>query len=66
MEQWLMVGTVLLLKISPFFWELTTKKIIPANSELLLKNVLVAVWVEPIINLLITEESKEAFMQDIQ
>jgi hypothetical protein len=65
MEQWLMVGTVLLLKISPFFRELTTKKIIPASSELLLMKVLVAVWVERSINLLITEESEEAFVQDI-
>ncbi len=33
---------------------------------MLLKKMLVAVWVECSINLFITEESKEAFIQDIQ
>jgi hypothetical protein len=59
----MMVSTILLLEISPFFRELTMKKIIPAGSKLfLLKKGLVVVWVECRINLLVTEESKEAFM----
>jgi hypothetical protein len=57
----MMAGTVMLLKMSPFFLELTTKKIIPADSEVLLKKVLVAVWVKHSIDLFITEELKEAF-----
>ena len=61
-----MVCAVLLLEISPLLRELTTKKVIPADSQLLLEEALVAFWVEGWVDWLVTEKMEEAFVQDVQ
>jgi hypothetical protein len=62
----MMAKTVLLLEISPRFEELTTKEVTPADSKLLLKQVLVAFWVKGRVNWFVTEEFKESFVDNIQ
>jgi hypothetical protein len=57
---------VLLLEISPVFWELSTKKVVPADGCLLLQQTLVTGGIWRWIKVVVTEETKEAFSNDVE
>ena len=58
--------TVLLLEVDPVFRQFSTEEAIPADVGLLLQEALVSGWVRGRVKVFISEEAKEAFLENVE